>query len=144
MTDKAFLMLGLGIFLSIVGTDPVFGMQRFSFKNIYLMGGFSITPIVIGLFSLPQILKSALDKNKKHNIEKVRIRDILPGWKEIWEHKIPLLWTSLLGTVVGVIPATGQSIACFMAYSQCKRLWASKLKLFHIIKSDNANVIRYY
>lgn len=119
---KAFLMLGLGIFLSIVGTDPVFGMQRFSFKNIYLMGGFSITPIVIGLFSLPQILKSALDKNKKHNIEKVRIRDILPGWKEIWEHKIPLLWTSLLGTVVGVIPATGQSIACFMAYSQCKRL----------------------
>ena len=119
---KAFLMLGLGMFLSIVGTDPVFGNLRFTFKNIHLMGGLYITPVVIGLFSLPQILQSATEGHGARQMEKIRIREILPSFKDIWAHKIPLIITSIIGTFVGIIPATGQSIACFMSYTQCKRL----------------------
>jgi len=119
---KAFIMLMFGIFLSIVGTDPVFGNLRFAFDNVNLMGGLYITPVVIGLFSLPQILKTATEEKENYKIGPIRIKDILPSFKEIWNRKIPLIVTSIIGTVVGVIPATGQSIACFLAYSQCKKL----------------------
>jgi len=119
---KSFSMLCLGLFLSIIGTDPLFGNMRFTFGNINLMGGLYITPVVIGLFSFPQILKTATEISGPRKLERVRIRDIMPSKKEIWQHKLPLLVTSAIGTVVGIIPATGQSIACFLSYSQCKKI----------------------
>lgn len=119
---KSFSMLCLGLFLSIIGTDPLFGNTRFTFGNINLMGGLYITPVVIGLFSFPQILKTATEISGSRKLERVRVRDILPSFGEIWQHKLPLLVTSAIGTFIGIIPATGQSIACFLSYSQCQKL----------------------
>ena len=36
--------------------------------------------------------------------------------------KILLLWSSILGTVVGIIPGAGASISAFVAYGEAKRI----------------------
>ena len=49
----AFLGLGLGM----VGLAPVDGVPRFTFGTVALSNGFSITPVVIGMFAMTEMLK---------------------------------------------------------------------------------------
>ena len=41
--------------------------------------------------------------------------------KELLVQKFNLLRSSVIGTIIGIIPATGASAACFIAYSEAKR-----------------------
>ncbi len=47
----------LGILLSLVGLDDVFGSQRFTFGNYNLMDSISFIPLLIGLFAIPEIIE---------------------------------------------------------------------------------------
>lgn len=49
------------------------------------------------------------------------MRDIVPPLKEQWQHKWSILRSSLIGTIIGVIPATGSGIAAYLSYDQAKR-----------------------
>ncbi|MFH1738708.1 MAG: tripartite tricarboxylate transporter permease, partial [bacterium] len=46
---KGALSLGIGLFLSTIGLDPVDGYARFSFGQSDLIGGISFIPAMIGL-----------------------------------------------------------------------------------------------
>ena len=46
----------LGLLVSTVGLDLVYGTQRFTFGNFNLMGGVSYIPLLIGLFALPEVI----------------------------------------------------------------------------------------
>jgi len=70
----------------------------------------------------PTILKSCLDKdNEKISGKDLSIRKIVPPFKEQWQHKWNILRSSIIGTFIGIIPATGGNIAAFIAYDQAKR-----------------------
>ena len=46
----------LGVGISFIGIDPIWGNMRFTFDNINLIGGISLMPALIGFYSIPQIL----------------------------------------------------------------------------------------
>jgi putative tricarboxylic transport membrane protein len=117
---KAFTMLCFGVFISMIGTDPLYGSFRFTFKNVQLMAGVALTPVVIGLYSLPQVLKACNDINTS-KVEKVSLKNFVPSWKEFWEAKKSLTIASVIGTVIGIIPAVGGGVATFLSYDQVKR-----------------------
>lgn len=48
----------IGLTLSFVGVDPIWGELRFTFHNINLMSGINLLPAMIGFYSIPQILES--------------------------------------------------------------------------------------
>ena len=54
----------VGVILSFVGTDPIWGDLRFTFGNINLMTGVSTIPAMIGLYSIPQIIISCTGKEE--------------------------------------------------------------------------------
>jgi len=111
-----------GVSLSFIGIDPIWGDLRFTFGSINLMGGISTVAALIGLYSIPQILNSCLDKdNEKITGKDLTIKNIVPPFKEQWAHKLNILRSSLIGTLIGIIPATGGNIAAFIAYDQAKR-----------------------
>jgi len=119
---KGILAGLLGVSLSFVGVDPIWGDLRFTFGSVNLMGGISTISALIGLYSIPQILKSCLDKdNEKISGKDLSIRKIVPPFKEQWQHKWNILRSSIIGTFIGIIPATGGNIAAFIAYDQAKR-----------------------
>ena len=133
----------IGVVLSMAGTDPIWGDLRFTFGNYNLLSGVSTMPALIGLYSIPQILKSCLEKNTKGNVS-VKIKNFVPTPKKLWAHRINLLRTSLIGTIIGIIPATGGNIAAFIAYDQAKRFSKSpenfgKGEVDGIIASEAAN-----
>ncbi|WP_158095921.1 tripartite tricarboxylate transporter permease [Cloacibacillus sp. An23] len=112
----------IGVSLSFVGVDPIWGDLRFTFGSINLMGGISVVSALIGLYSIPQILNSCLDKdNEKLSAKDLTIKNIVPPFKEQFAHKVNIIRSSLIGTLIGIIPATGGNIAAFLAYDQAKR-----------------------
>lgn len=109
----------IGLFIGVIGLDSVTGQQRFTFNNVYLMGGVHYVVVMLGLFGMSEALIQLRDLSiypVKQKIDKIR-----PDWKSITKY-IPLtLRSSLLGTFVGALPGTGGDIAALMAYDQAKR-----------------------
>ena len=114
----------IGLAMSFVGVDPIWGELRFTFHNVNLMSGINLLPAMIGLYSIPQILQSVAEDGAKAEARKIddySLKSFVPPLKEFKEAKWNIVRSSLIGTVIGIIPAAGANIAAFMAYDQAKR-----------------------
>ena len=111
-----------GMTLSFVGVDPIWGELRFTFGSIDLMGGISTIPAMIGLFSIPQILRSCTARdNARVDSKDLKLSKFVPSFREMWRQKWAILRASVIGVGIGIIPATGGNIGSFIAYDQAKR-----------------------
>lgn len=125
--SKGSMLKGLisgvvGLLLATVGVDTISGVYRYTFDNVSLFEGVPIVPLVIGLFSACQVF--ALGEQKRTTI----VHDIatfsdsaLPRLSDIRNNWFNMLRSSVIGTIVGIIPAAGMSIACAIAYNEEKR-----------------------
>ena len=116
-----------GLLISTVGIDTIMGIERFTFGNPYIMGGFAMLPVLIGVFALSQFFEDAEGK-KPEEIEVVK--QDLSGFgltpKEIKTIAPAMLIGSVVGTIIGIIPGTGGAIACFLAYDIVRSLSKKK------------------
>ena len=116
-----------GLFLGTVGLDQMNGIPRFTFGLLPLESGISMVPAMIGLFSLSQVMIMTEDifKGKRtvsiiddENLLKGRF---LPTWKE-FKLLIPtMIKSSIIGVIIGIIPAAGADIGSWVAYNEAKR-----------------------
>lgn len=109
----------VGVFVGIIGLDYVTGQPRFTFGNVYLMGGVNYVVVMIGLFGMSEALMQLRDLTVfpvKQKVDK-----LVPDWNNIVKYLPLSLRTSLLGTFVGALPGTGGDIASLMAYDHAKR-----------------------
>jgi putative tricarboxylic transport membrane protein len=121
---KGLLSGFFGILISMVGLNPTLGTERFTFGVTRFLTGFSMMPVLIGLFAISEVLAQLelfnegkiIQLSKKH-----KIGAIMPTWKEMKTLWKVILGSSILGTIIGIIPATGGAIASFMAYNEAKR-----------------------
>ncbi|MGI6028674.1 MAG: tripartite tricarboxylate transporter permease [Candidatus Heteroscillospira sp.] len=114
----------IGLVMSFVGVDPIWGELRFTFHNVNLMSGINLLPAMIGLYSIPQILASVCEESsnvKARKISDYSLRSFIPPWSEWKEAKWNIMRSSLIGTAIGIVPAAGANIATFLAYDQAKR-----------------------
>jgi len=145
---KGALSAMLGFFIGVIGIDPLIGNTRFAFGNIYMLGGINVVVPLIGLFSIPQALKMIEkgDVNASFNILK---RKKMARFGEIWQDIKENSWltylrSSVLGTIIGIIPGAGCDIASYVGYNEAKR-WSRRAKKFGtgiaegIVASEAAN-----
>ena len=118
---KGLTMAAFGFFITCIGVDPLYGDFRFTFGVKNLMGGINMMPIMLGVYTVPQMLSLCNQKNTIKQIN-VELKNFIPSLKKIWAAKKPLLVTSIIGTIVGIIPATGANVAQFLSYDQCRRM----------------------
>ena len=117
----------IGLLLACIGMDPMLGIARFTFGSSTLLGGIEMIPVMIGLFAVTEVLKQT-NKQKKIDVEKdstAKGGDTsakLPSLKELWETKWTMIRASVLGTVVGILPGAGATIASFLAYAIEKKV----------------------
>jgi putative tricarboxylic transport membrane protein len=117
------LMAGtLGLFLSVVGPDPMTGDIRFDFDIFQLSAGFSLIPVLVGVFALSEVFGRAGERsseNKLNNMVRGGFR--LPRLSE-WRGRVrTLLRSSVIGSFIGVLPGTGAAVASFISYAEAKR-----------------------
>ncbi|MBT6543849.1 MAG: hypothetical protein HOL77_07185 [Rhodobacteraceae bacterium] len=113
----------LGLMIGSIGTDVVYATPRATFGFLELYDGVPLIPALVGLFAVSEafiiIEKKVIvarggemaSGNWDSTFEGVRIA--LSRW---WH----IIWTSIIGLVIGVIPGAGASIASFVAYQQSR------------------------
>jgi putative tricarboxylic transport membrane protein len=118
--DKALLMALVGSLLASVGLDPVTGAPRFTFDVLVLRDGIGLTPVVIGLFGVSEVLLNL--EVKSGEIFQSRVRGLLPTLQDWRDSVSPIARGTLLGFLIGAIPGLNVVIATFASYALEKRL----------------------
>ncbi|MBV1866644.1 MAG: tripartite tricarboxylate transporter permease [Marinosulfonomonas sp.] len=113
----------LGLMAGTVGIDPISGVTRFTFGQTYLFDGFSMIPMILGLFAFPITMemvgrsrrtKMPTISNSSQTGSKIRLSEMASLWRT-------LLRSSFIGTFVGAIPGAGANIACWIGYGEARR-----------------------
>ena len=113
----------LGVLIALVGFQGVSGVYRFTFGTFFLADGFDLNPVVLGIFALTEMFNMIVKGKKTIATEarKVGLGSVLQGVKDIWVHKWLFLRCSLIGYIVGIVPAIGGNAAMFVAYGHAKQ-----------------------
>lgn len=117
----------LGLFLATIGMDPQTGVARFTWGSTTLLSGVEMIPVMIGLFAVTEVLKQTVKRSKKGGSEMEStsggaFKTSIPSIKEFFAVKWVMLRSSVLGTVVGILPGAGATIASFLSYTVEKKV----------------------
>lgn len=121
---KALIAGLIGMIIAVIGTDDMSGSLRYTMGVIELIDGIDFMPALIGLFSMIQMLElagahsHAIDTSL---IDKQNKKEPMP--KGISKH---IALGSGTGTLIGILPGEGATIAAFISYNFSKRI--SKVK----------------
>lgn len=119
--SKGLLMGGLGIFLTTWGLDELNGTERYTFGSYHLYEGLPLVPFLVGLFAMSEVMIGAERAFTKVEFSKKSLTVKLPGFKKLASMKDVLLRSSIIGTIIGIIPGEGAAVGAFFAYSEAKR-----------------------
>jgi putative tricarboxylic transport membrane protein len=114
---NAFISLLLGLFISAVGVDGTYGVERFSFGIPILSDGIEYITVMVGAYGLGEVLirlEQGFTSPAIKHLGKIRTR--LPDFGELLKLKASFLRSSLIGIVVGIVPGAGATIASFVSY----------------------------
>ena len=118
---KAALAAVIGLSLSTIGLDSNSGVYRFTGGDVHLSDGIQFIVVVIGVFSVSEILLMLEHQHSSAGMIKETGRKLF-NWLEVKYTWWPTLRSSVIGFVVGVLPGAGATIASAMTYSMEKRL----------------------
>ena len=120
---KGIIMGLLGMYISMIGLDPIGGIPRLTFGYEYLAGGVNLIPALIGLFAISEILNKVALVDLDYQIIEKEIRDDKKlSFEEIRKYWKTIIKSSAIGTFIGAIPGTGAAIASFLSYNEAKRV----------------------
>lgn len=118
---KAVLAAVIGLSLSTIGLDSNSGVYRFTGDNLHLSDGIQFIVVVIGVFSISEILLMLEMHHSSKGMIKVTGRTLF-NLKELTFTWWTTFRSAVLGFIVGVLPGAGATIASAMAYSTEKRM----------------------
>jgi putative tricarboxylic transport membrane protein len=112
----------IGVLIAMVGLDAQSGVFRFGFGNVNFIKGLGLLPILLGVFALPNILRTISSKSYEEEISGQFVVDNHQKiTKEELKQSMPsILRSSVIGCLIGAMPGTGAAIASFMSYNDAK------------------------
>ena len=106
----------IGILLGSIGTDVNSGLARYTMDMAFLQDGVGLISIALGCFGIAEIVKNLTRATRSRPST---ARSLLPTWPEFAHHS--QLRGSVIGSVLGILPGGGPTIAQFAAYAADKR-----------------------
>lgn len=120
---KGLLAGLLGMLAALVGMDPATAYPRFDFGNVYMSGGFQLTAVLLGMFSIPSAISLIEEKMSGHiDLAEENKNEKVTLFSHFFCCWGTYIRSAIIGVVVGIIPAAGGNIASFMAYDTSKKL----------------------
>jgi putative tricarboxylic transport membrane protein len=111
-----------GIMLGTMGMSST-GAVRGGFNSMYLLEGMPVIPVLVGLFAFSELF-FMMDREYITQSEKIIKRDlkkILRGFRITLKYPLNVIRSSLIGVVIGALPAAGASIASIVSYNEARR-----------------------
>jgi putative tricarboxylic transport membrane protein len=119
---KGLIGATIGLLLSVIGVAVVGGDIRYTMNLQILLGGVDVVSALIGLYCVPVLIDLVATPDPH-----LRVTSKLAGFRLreafgiLKESKLNLVRSSLVGTVVGILPGAGGSIASLVSYSEARR-----------------------
>ena len=108
----------LGVMIAMIGTDPQTGTLRWTFDSLYLWDGLPLTPLLLGVFALPELCDLLIARvaiaadTGMANIYKGQWQ----GVKDCFSHWWLIMRCSWIGGGIGSIPGISASVVDWLAY----------------------------
>lgn len=118
---KGMISAFIGLFLATIGLDPITGDLRNTFDNPNLFSGLSLVPVLVGLFAMSQVIVTVEDVFRGVTLKGGNLSSKGLSLRDMKDNVVNFLRSSVIGTLIGIVPATGVSAATFMAYGEAKR-----------------------
>ena len=113
----------LGLLLGCIGLDPLLGVPRLTFGTRFLTSGIEMIPVMIGFFAVTEVLKQTAKPSKLTAVGgNSSMSAKMPSLKEFLSVKWIVARCSVVGTIIGILPGAGATIASFMCYSMEQKL----------------------
>jgi len=117
---RALIAAVIGMFIALIGIDPVMGAPRFTFGYVSLLDGIDIVVVAMGLFGISEILVTA--EKGATAIFTTDIKSLIPTKKDIKDSTMPVLRGSVIGFVIGLIPGIGAIVPTILSYITERKL----------------------
>jgi putative tricarboxylic transport membrane protein len=116
----------LGLFLGTFGYQHATGVPRFWMNFDYLLDGFRLIPLALGMFAIPEIVdlmsgRSIAAKRPDGSAIAITHKQVWLGTRASIVRKWVLIRSALLGVFLGIIPGVGSETAPFVTYGAAKQ-----------------------
>ena len=119
---KGLLAGFLGMLFAMPGLNESDGQLRLTFGVDALADGFKLLPMLLGVFVTSQIIKDALEIDRRPEALVIGQGRTLMRLREWRRHSGNLLRSSVIGTWIGILPGVGASISAMVAYGVTKNV----------------------
>jgi len=110
----------LGLMIATIGTDPISGVSRFTFGQPDLLSGIQPLFVMVGLYAVTELMtRSGVPSTIMKPNTTVRVR--LPRFPMMKKIARSQAIGCTIGTLEGLMPGAGGTIAAFIAYNESKR-----------------------
>ncbi len=120
---KGLASASLGLLCSVVGYDGITGKSRFNFGIHEIYDELPLLPVVLGLFAVSQVLIMVSEDQESIAIDNSSMKG--SPFLSAKDH-LHILGTNIrsaiIGTLVGIIPAAGTTVAAGISYNLTKKL----------------------
>ena len=112
----------IGMMLGFIGYQNLTAMARFYFGVPYFISGIAIVPLALGIFGIPELYELMVSTHQAESATRVKmtLQDAFYGLSKIAKNLKVFFVSSVLGTVVGIIPGVGGETSTFVCYSYAK------------------------
>ncbi|MDH7797417.1 TctA family transporter [Beijerinckia sp. GAS462] len=143
---RGLTVAGIGLLISMIGSDPQTGTLRWTLDTLYLWEGPPLVPIILGLFALPELADLAIGRTAiAGNMAKTDARGMYQGAKDCFTHWWLVLRCSWLGAALGAVPGISGAVVDWLAYGHALRTEKGAQQSFGkgdvrgVIASESAN-----
>jgi len=119
---KAIAMVFLGLLIGLIGTDVNTGAQRYTFNIPELSDGIDFAPIAMGLFGIAEIIGNLEKRVGGRHVVAAKISSLWPTREEARLAAPAIVRGTTLGSLLGVLPGGGPTLAAFSSYTLEKKL----------------------
>jgi putative tricarboxylic transport membrane protein len=119
---KGMIAIAIGLMLSTIGIDALTGIVRFTYGMPTLNDGIDFLVVIIGVYAVTEVYKNFKDIDAKYSFDSKHIGKVHVSWPEFKQSLWPMLRSTPLGFVIGVLPGMGGTIATFMSYAMEKSI----------------------
>jgi TctA family transporter len=114
---KGIIAGGIGLMLATIGLDPISGIQRFTFGQLFLWDGIGLVPITIGFYAIPETIELAVLGTSIATQEVGKLGGVMEGVRDTFRHWWLVIRCSALGTFTAIIPGMGAATTQWLAYA---------------------------
>ncbi|NIO06498.1 MAG: hypothetical protein GTO40_00390 [Deltaproteobacteria bacterium] len=141
---KGIIAGAAGFLLAMVGSDPILGVDRWTFDQVYLWDGISVVPLSLGLFGLAEMADLMVRGTSISDTAITNVKGQWEGIRDGFRHKWLVIRSSALGVLIGIVPGLGSLVVDWFAYGHALHTEKNTEKFGHgdirgVIAPESAN-----